>query len=204
MRYQGKLVDWREDKGFGFVTPNGGGQRAFVHITSFSSRQRRPVGDEIVTYEIAYDPMGRAQAENVMFVGKQPGQTQTSQQISVRLLVATIFLLFVIGVAALGRMPSTIPAFYMAASVIAYIAYYLDKSAAKNNPRGRTPESTLHLLALAGGWPGALAAQHLLRHKLKKASFMATFWATMVLNCSALAWLIWAEGAAGLRSAIGF
>lgn len=41
MRYQGKITDWKDDKGFGFVTPNGGGPRVFVHIKSFSSRQRR-------------------------------------------------------------------------------------------------------------------------------------------------------------------
>ena len=24
MRYQGKITDWKDDKGFGFVMPNGG------------------------------------------------------------------------------------------------------------------------------------------------------------------------------------
>lgn len=52
MRYQGKITNWKDDKGFGFITPNGGENQVFVHIKSFANRQRRPVGDEIVTYEL--------------------------------------------------------------------------------------------------------------------------------------------------------
>jgi uncharacterized membrane protein YsdA (DUF1294 family) len=44
----------------------------------------------------------------------------------------------------------------------------------------KTPESNLHLLALAGGWPGALFAQQFLRHKSAKAEFRGTFWVTVV------------------------
>lgn len=203
MRYQGKLNDWRDDKGFGFVTPNGGGQRAFVHIKSFSNRQRRPVGDEFVTYEVAYDAMGRAQAENIVFVNERPLRSQANTRSSAPLFVAALFFLFMIGAIALGKMRSTIPAIYIAASVITFIVYNKDKTAAKKNPRGRTPETTLHMLALACGWPGALMAQYMLRHKSKKASFQSTFWATVVLNFGGLCWLLWAEGATALRSAIG-
>jgi cold shock CspA family protein len=31
MRDQGRLTDWDDEKGFGFVTPENGGLRAFVH-----------------------------------------------------------------------------------------------------------------------------------------------------------------------------
>ncbi|WP_342114989.1 DUF1294 domain-containing protein [Pseudoduganella sp. OTU4001] len=76
-------------------------------------------------------------------------------------------------------------ALYAVASVVCFIAYALDKSAARNG-RHRTPERTLLLLGLAGGWPGALAAQQLLRHKSSKTSFLAKFWLTVVLNMAAL------------------
>ena len=61
----------------------------------------------------------------------------------------------------------------------------LDKAAAQAG-RWRTSEATLHLLALAGGWPGALLAQHWLRHKSAKRAFRAVFWVTVVLNVTGL------------------
>lgn len=74
---------------------------------------------------------------------------------------------------------------YAGMSLLTLIVYASDKSAAKAG-RWRTAESTLHLLALAGGWPGALLAQQWLRHKSAKRQFRAVFWATVVLNVAGL------------------
>ena len=60
----------------------------------------------------------------------------------------------------------------------------------------RTAENTLHLLALGGGWPGALVAQQLFRHKSAKRAFRRVFQATVVLNCALLVWLTTADGRA--------
>jgi uncharacterized membrane protein YsdA (DUF1294 family) len=79
-----------------------------------------------------------------------------------------------------------------------YAAYALDKSAAKKGA-WRTQESTLHLLALAGGWPGALIAQQTLRHKSKKKSFRIVFWVTAALNLAGFVWLFSPSGAGLLR-----
>ena len=51
MRRQGKIATWKDQQGFGFIAPDDGGEQIFVHIKSFSNRQRRPIGNEIVTYE---------------------------------------------------------------------------------------------------------------------------------------------------------
>lgn len=117
-------------------------------------------------------------------------------------LCAIIFLLFVALSAALGRIPPAALGLYLVASAAAFLAYALDKSAALND-RWRTRERTLLLLGLVGGWPGALAAQGLLRHKTRKVSFQGLFWATVALNCCALAWLFSASGARMLRSLPG-
>jgi uncharacterized membrane protein YsdA (DUF1294 family) len=74
-----------------------------------------------------------------------------------------------------------IAAAYAGLSVITFVVYAIDKSAARRKGR-RTPERTLHLLSLAGGWPGALLAQRWLRHKSAKASFRRVFWVTVVVN----------------------
>ena len=78
---------------------------------------------------------------------------------------------------------------YLGASILTFLTYMFDKSAARSN-QWRTPERTLHLLGLIGGWPGALIAQKLLRHKTKKLSFRVVFWTTVLLNCSGLVWLL--------------
>jgi uncharacterized membrane protein YsdA (DUF1294 family) len=70
---------------------------------------------------------------------------------------------------------------YIALSLVTFLVYASDKSAARKGEQ-RTRESTLHLLALACGWPGALLAQHLLRHKSRKLAFRGIFWLTVIAN----------------------
>ena len=70
MRYQGKITKWKDDQGFGFITPKSGDKDIFVHIKSFSNRQRRPVGNESVNFELKIDTKGRLCAEDVVFVGE--------------------------------------------------------------------------------------------------------------------------------------
>lgn len=69
----------------------------------------------------------------------------------------------------------------MLASLVSFIFYAADKSAAVAGRR-RVSESTLNLLSLVGGWPGAIVAQQMLRHKSSKAEFRSTFWGCVILN----------------------
>ena len=55
--------------------------------------------------------------------------------------------------------------------------------------RPRTPERTLLLLGLVGGWPGAVLAQQWLRHKTSKRSFQQMFWFTVLVNVAGFLWL---------------
>ncbi|CAN7364745.1 DUF1294 domain-containing protein [Variovorax paradoxus] len=84
------------------------------------------------------------------------------------------------------RLPPIALGVLLLISLLAFAVYGFDKSAAQAG-RWRTAESTLHLLSLAGGWPGAWCAQRLFRHKSRKASFMAVYWATVLLNMAAVA-----------------
>ena len=77
-----------------------------------------------------------------------------------------------------------VAAYYLALSVACFVVYAVDKSAAVAS-RWRVPENTLLLLGLAGGWPGAIVAQQVLRHKTKKVSFRSAFWGTVGLNLAA-------------------
>ncbi|MDE0546715.1 DUF1294 domain-containing protein [Microbacterium sp. C7(2022)] len=74
-----------------------------------------------------------------------------------------------------------VPAAYGALSVMGFAAYGIDKSAARRQAR-RISEQTLLTVGLIGGWPGALVAQQLFRHKTRKRSFRRAFWSTVVIN----------------------
>ncbi len=202
MRYQGRITTWKDDKGFGFITPYGGGEQAFVHISSFANRQRRPQGNELVTYELVVDGKGRAQANSVAFVGEKPAQSAPPGRSNVTAAFAFCFVGFVVVAVIVGRLPIAVLILYVVTSIVAFFAYAFDKSAALRN-EWRTKESTLQLFSLLGGWPGALAAQRLLRHKSAKTSFQVTFWLSVVLNCGALGWLFSPSGARTLKLLAG-
>lgn len=66
-------------------------------------------------------------------------------------------------------------------SLLSIFLYRHDKEAAQSGA-WRTPESTLHLLELLGGWPAAFLAQRLLRHKIRKTSYQVTYWGIVLLH----------------------
>ncbi len=202
MRFQGRITSWKDDKGFGFITPNGGGKQVFVHVSAFRNRQRRPEGDELVTYELAVDEKGRGQAMQVAFVGEPARGDGKLVPVWLPTFFTAGFLAFLAATVVAGKLPLAIFGVYLAASVLAFVTYAIDKSAAVNN-QWRIAENTLHLFGLLGGWPGALAAQRMFRHKSSKPSFQGMFWVTVVLHCCALGWLLTASGGATLRSVLG-
>lgn len=87
---------------------------------------------------------------------------------------------------------------YLLASLVALALYGIDKAAARRDRR-RIRESTLQLVALVGGWPGALLARRWFRHKTRKQPFGMILWGAVALNLGVVAWLAMADSAAGLR-----
>jgi uncharacterized membrane protein YsdA (DUF1294 family) len=70
---------------------------------------------------------------------------------------------------------------YPLISLFSFCQYWLDKQSAQKG-RWRTPENSLHLAEVLGGWPGALVAQQVFRHKTRKPSFQLVFWAIVALH----------------------
>lgn len=99
---------------------------------------------------------------------------------------AVLFLAALVGAGLVDALPITLAALYLLTSLVTFIVYARDKSAARNN-QWRIRENTLHALGLVGGWPGALIAQTTLRHKSRKSSFALVLWATALLHVSAFA-----------------
>jgi len=83
------------------------------------------------------------------------------------------------------RLPPLVLGLAVALNVATFFAYWLDKRAARAR-QWRIQEKTLHLLALAGGWPAARLAQQVLRHKTVKPGFQAMYWLTVWVHLAAL------------------
>lgn len=71
-------------------------------------------------------------------------------------------------------------AYAVTVNATTFVVYRHDKEAARGGRGWRVRETSLHLWALAGGWPGAFVAQRVLRHKTRSHGFLAVFWATVV------------------------
>ncbi|MDM4765586.1 cold shock and DUF1294 domain-containing protein [Pelomonas sp. SE-A7] len=194
MRKNGTLSQWDDAKGYGFITPEGGGGRLFVHIKAFGLRPRRPFVGERLSFEPGEDGQGKARALKVKSLEPRPApvtpppgaRSNDKGDISIGLVPGFAALLLACHL--LWPLPQGLWGFYMAMSMATFIVYGLDKRAARLNG-WRVKEATLHGLALACGWPGALLAQSIFRHKSVKPSFRRWFWLTVLLNLLAFAWV---------------
>jgi uncharacterized membrane protein YsdA (DUF1294 family) len=96
-------------------------------------------------------------------------------------IVSVIFIFYLLTTVIAGHLQPIALWIYVAASIISFVAYYIDKNAAKHGG-WRIQENTLHIMALLGGWPGAYAAQRIIRHKTIKEPFQNVFVVSVILN----------------------
>lgn len=188
MRYQGRIVTWKDEKGFGFIEPDDGGEKIFLHVTAFIHKQRRPLLNEVVTYEFKTDGKGRKQAELVKLLNEErpvqarPRRGSGSAPSMFEPAFAGIFICFLLVMKWRGELSWLVLLAYLLLSVWTFFAYARDKSAAQAGS-WRISEGTLHLYGMLGGWLGAVLAQRLLRHKSQKQSFINGLRFTIIFNC---------------------
>ena len=169
---KGKISSWNDDKGYGFITPSSGEDKIFVHIKAFKYQARRPEVNRLVTYILSTDKQGRICAAEVTMPAAQIIEKVHQGNRRFSNIFAGLFLGIVAICGVFDIAPYWVIVIYLAMSSITFFFYYVDKSSAQKG-EWRTPENTLHLLALLGGWPGALIAQQILRHKSQKITFRA-------------------------------
>jgi uncharacterized membrane protein YsdA (DUF1294 family) len=156
-----------------------------VHIKAFTSTAYGPSDADLISYELAKDESGR-------FLQKIFSLRRIRYHLVYLVPLARSALIFPFFLEHLSypplylvESPLAILGLYFASSIVTFIVYAIDKSSAQHGRR-RTNESTLHMLGLFGGWPGALFAQKILHHKSKKQEFQTVFGVSVISNCFAL------------------
>jgi len=218
MELRGQLRSWNDQKGFGFIRPEQGGDEVFAHISAMRGARRPEQGDRVL-YVSEQDKNGRLRATHVRLDAglsiDEPGIRRKPHNVTVQsrkdagavstpkarrrhtmpvqwgipklLGLLLLCLLPALGIARLAGQGSYWPIYaYSLASLSAFGFYLHDKRSAL---RGgwRTPEARLHLVELFGGWPGALVAQQIFRHKTRKLPFQLVFWLIVLMHQAA--WL---------------
>ena len=190
MEQQGVLRSWNDDKGFGFIRADNNDY--FVHISSVRG-ERRPLQGETVYFVAGQDEKGRLRAQHMRAaelsidrpaIRRKPKTSSQAdnpahrhkQHTPANLKRTLSLLIAVCAIPAMGAWqvfeqqaifwPLLL---YLGMSLFRILQYWRDKQSAENGT-WRTPEKQLHAVELLGGWPGALLAQQLLRHKTKKTS----------------------------------
>ena len=216
MEQRGTLKSWNDQKGFGFIRPEQGGEDVFAHISAVHGERRPLVGDRVL-YVSGRDPQGRLRAEHLRLdapltldqpaIRQRPGSQRKPaeqqarprataraagkparqlvagniQQLPLKLVLFGLLCLLPLA-GSLLRLGAVLPlAIYVVASLLTFVLYWRDKHSALKD-RWRTPETTLHFFELAGGWPGALVAQQVFRHKTRKLNYQLAFWLIVVLH----------------------
>ena len=66
---RGKITQWKDDKGFGFIVSEDNEEKIFFHISSVKTKGRRPKVNDVVLYESIRDSQGRLKAKAVVIEG---------------------------------------------------------------------------------------------------------------------------------------
>jgi uncharacterized membrane protein YsdA (DUF1294 family)/cold shock CspA family protein len=216
MEQRGSIKSWNDDKGFGFVLPEGGEPAVFVHISAMRG-DRRPLAGDAVFYVAGKDEQGRLRASHMRLQGlsldqpairvrpktattkpakaRKPPRPRVEWAVPQQLGFKVVVFVLVCAAPLFGALQLFLQhhwvwglVLYPCVSLLAIVFYGKDKQRAMAG-EWRTPESTLHLLELLGGWPGALVAQQLYRHKTRKVDFQVVFWGIVLLHQAF--WLDW-------------
>lgn len=207
MKKQGTIVRWDTARGFGFIRSASASGDVFLHVrdcrgftpqeglaVSFEEIHVGGKGPRATAVQAAGAAANHAPRTETAGPSRRNAAPRTDRRSPRRSAApssaapATPALLLMLAWSALiawgiwiGRLPLLAVGAALLLNLVTFFAYWLDKHAAQKG-QWRTPENTLHLFSLLGGWPGAWFAQQLLRHKSSKASFRAAYWGTVLLH----------------------
>jgi uncharacterized membrane protein YsdA (DUF1294 family)/cold shock CspA family protein len=178
-RFEGSLVSWNSERGFGFIKPKSGDRDVFVHVRDLQFKGKTPLIGETIFYDITQRNDGKYRAVNAYVIG-----TIHRKSIIYSILIGFNFILIAIPfilslyIINITYYPLVL---YSILSLICFFVYVYDK---QMSIRGgwRIRESSLHWLEFIGGWPGALIAQMVIGHKNSKMAFQFIFSVIVLLH----------------------
>lgn len=191
-RDQGRLVEWFDEKGYGFIQSDHDKEhKVFLHIQDFAKKGPRPLVGCALDYAVAVDSDGRIRAKDVIYLKASQTQKKFDTRIESfskqnsnldKMTIGIIFYWLVIFILLnVGKLPHFYFLWLILVNALTYFAYRRDKNAVQFGLQ-RIPELTFHLLAMLGGWSFAWFAQQKFRHKTQKQPFKKIFFCTVVLN----------------------
>lgn len=207
MRLQGRITEWNDERGFGFVVADDGADRHFLHISELRGESERPAVGRKVSFAATRQADGKRRAVEVRYADVPQPRRQTPRRSgngrplgwAPDILLAIAHLALPAWVVVQGRLPAILLAVMAAMSCIAFVMYGADKRRAERGD-WRVPEAKLQLAGLLGGWLGALGAQRLFRHKSSKAGFVHVFRFNGILALAALGWAAYPQAVATLTA----
>ncbi|ULJ63106.1 cold shock and DUF1294 domain-containing protein [Wielerella bovis] len=183
----GNIVQWNAEKGYGFIQTAIISDNIFFHINTLVAPDHAPKRNETITVHAQYDANKKRWSASKV-TSPQREQWQAAREATENALIRPMkdkltwaIPVAVIWLAGLFFQAANIGICAMIVSLVAFATYAWDKSCALNQ-RSRVPEKSLHVIALCGGWAGALLARYVFRHKTQKQPFVGIFWATVAIN----------------------
>jgi uncharacterized membrane protein YsdA (DUF1294 family)/cold shock CspA family protein len=176
---QGIIINYNEEKGYGFIRTSEYEENVFVHIKEVQNAKELEVGQR-VEFEVVNNPKGLA-AVNV-----QAGTKAKSPYaiFGISSLILTILLFAVI-----SNYLQALISYLIAINITTFLLYGYDKLISRTE-KLRVPEVNLQVLALLGGSPSALFVQKFFRHKTIKGTFQIVYWIIVILQILLLGFFI--------------
>ena len=77
---KGKIVHWKDEKGFGFIQPEDGSEKLFFHVSSVKTDASRPQVGDSVLFDVVRDSQQRLKAKSVVIEGVTSGLRTTQDK----------------------------------------------------------------------------------------------------------------------------
>lgn len=94
MRYQGKIIKWYDEKGFGFIRATADSKDVFLHISNIRKLNKAPQINDLVTYELINDEKGRFRAVDVAYLLTEERSRKSEKPSSLSYIFLTYIFLF--------------------------------------------------------------------------------------------------------------